>query len=146
MLKKLCIISILFLLSACSHRHYWLEVGQSYKADFSGKYELYYDIYFENKDDNSIFLEIHQFGEGNFGLVAEDFIDYVFVNNVEIDYVYTQAPFFTKGIYAFDFIDNVAKIEIEFNTSNFNKICIEDTIAVDWTDLGSFDAIAIHVE
>ena len=48
MLKKLCIISILFLLSACSHRHYWLEVGETYRVDFSGKYELYYDIYFEH--------------------------------------------------------------------------------------------------
>lgn len=94
MLKKLCIISILFLLSACSHRHYWLEVGETYKADFSGKYELYYNIYFENKDNNSIFLEIHQFGEGNFGIVAEDFFNRVFVNNIEKDSIYTQAPFF----------------------------------------------------
>ena len=61
MLKKLCIISILFLLSACSHRHYWLEVGQSYKADFSGKYELYYDIYFENKCDELTRIKIYAY-------------------------------------------------------------------------------------
>ena len=146
MLKKLCIISILFLLSACSHRHYWLEVGETYKADFSGKYELYYDIYFENKDNNSIFLEIHQFGEGNFGIVAEDFFNRVFVNNVEKDSIYTQAPFFTKDIYVIDFVNDVAKVEIELNIIDFNKICIEDAMAVDWTDIGSFDAIAIHVE
>lgn len=70
----------------------------------------------------------------------------MFVNSIEKDSIYTQAPFFTKDIYVIDFVNDVAKVEIELNIIDFNKICIESAMAVDWTDLGSFDAIAIHVE
>lgn len=143
-LKILFLFIVTFSLISCSRQHNWLEVGQTYKADFSGKYQRYYDIYFQNKVDNKITLEIVQFGDWNFGLVAENFFNRVLVNNIETDFIYTQAPFFTKDIYVINFVNNFAKVEIELNTSDFNKICIEDTMAVDWTDLGSFDAITIH--
>lgn len=70
----------------------------------------------------------------------------MFVNNIEKDSIYTQAPFFTKDIYVIDFVNDVAKVEIELNIIDFNKICIKNAMAVDWTDIGSFNAIAIHVE
>ena len=70
----------------------------------------------------------------------------MFVNSIEKDSIYTQAPFFTNDIYVIDFVNDVAKVEIELSLIDFNKICIENAMAVDWTDLGSFDAIAIHVE
>ena len=63
-----------------------------------------------------------------------------------MDSIYIQAPFFTNDIYVIDFVNDVAKVEIELNIIDSNKICIESAMAVDWTDLGSFDAIAIHVE
>ena len=141
--KALILFTISFLLSSCSNSHNYLEIGQSYKTNFSSS-KCYYDIVFKEKDDNTVLLEISRFGDENLGIVYNKSFEAISINGIEKDYVTTQSPVGAKQIYIVDFIDEVATAELVFNSTDFEKICIETTTAVNWAEEGSYNAIIIH--
>ena len=134
--------SISFLLCSCSANHNYLEVGQFYKANFSG--DCYFDVNFKEQNDSTILLEIKRFGDENLGIVYDESFESVTINGLEKDFITTQSPVGAKQIYIIDFTNDIAAIEVVFNSNDFEKICIENTTAVNWTGEGSYNAIIIH--
>lgn len=130
------------LLFSCSANHNYLEVGQFYKANFSD--DCYFDVNFKEQNDSTILLEIKRFGNENLGIVYDESFESVTVNGVEKDFITTQSPVGAKQIYIIDFTNDIAAIEVVFNSNDFEKICIENTTAVNWTGEGSYNAIIIH--
>lgn len=134
--------SISFLLCSCSANHNYLEVGQFYKANFSD--DCYFDVNFKEQNDSTILLEIKRFGDENLGIVYDESFESVTINGLEKDFITTQSPVGAKQIYIIDFTNDIAAIEVVFNSNDFEKICIEDTTAVNWVEDGSYNAIIIH--
>lgn len=134
--------SISFLLCSCSANHNYLEVGQFYKANFSG--DCYFDVNFKEQNDSTILLEIKRFGDENLGIVYDESFESVTINGLEKDFITTQSPVGAKQIYIVDFTNDIAAIEVVFNSNDFEKICIENTTAVNWAEDGSYNAIIIH--
>lgn len=134
--------SISFLLCSCSANHNYLEVGQFYKANFSG--DCYFDVNFKEQNDSTILLEIKRFGDENLGIVYDESFESVTINGLEKDFITTQSPVGAKQIYIIDFTNDIAAIEVVFNSNDFEKICIENTTAVNWAEDGSYNAIIIH--
>ena len=134
--------SISFLLCSCSANHNYLEVGQFYKANFSG--DCYFDVNFKEQNDSTILLEIKRFGDENLGIVYDESFESVTINGLEKDFITTQSPVGAKQIYIIDFTNDIAAIGVVFNSNDFEKLCIENTTAVNWTEEGSYNAIIIH--
>lgn len=134
--------SISFLLCSCSANHNYLEVGQFYKANFSD--DCYFDVNFKEQNDSTILLEIKRFGDENLGIVYDESFESVTINGLEKDFITTQSPVGAKQIYIIDFTNDIAAIEVVFNSNDFEKICIENTTAVNWAEDGSYNAIIIH--
>ena len=140
------IISIPLFLSACASRGECLEVGQTFRADHLSGDDTYFDVHYLSKEGATILLEISRSGAGSLGIVHSDDFQSVIINGAAREYVETQAPIGAKRIYIVDFVEDISEVEIEFESADFSRICLDDTAAVDWTDQGSIESITISTK